>query len=227
MAMENSIVVACDAKGKKLREGILKIEGDEYLSQQVFALKVDLDLVLTYSLPGFIEILKKFTKKPILIDCPLPQTEETTLKLVELAKDSNANGIIGWPSSLKIGNLLITKSKEYGLDYIVGGEIETENFIIPAKSSKARFIGEMYSEFAKLGADSFYMPSSEDIEKIKIYYSIIKKVNGEPILYSPCLIPGQDYEMQKCHPVINLTKLVELPQQNKGASDISDIDFPE
>ena len=185
---DKSIIPACDKIPLEKLEEIVKVSAK---FEEVGAYKIGFYLGLKYSLPRIVEIIRKYTQKPIIYDHQKAGTDIPDMgrKLVELCKEIGIDALIIFPQSgPETEKSCIEAAKEYGIGILVGGLMTHPKY----KRSEGGFIEdkaimEIYSIAANLGVDNFVVPGNkpDEIKRIREFL-IGKGIN--PTFYAPGFI---------------------------------------
>lgn len=185
--INKSIIPACDVS-IELYEKIVKETAN---IEKIGGYKIGFYLGLAYGLPKIVEIIRKYTDKPIIYDHQKAGTDipDTGEKFAKVCKKAGIDAIILFPQAgPETEKAWIEAAKAEGLGVIVGGLMTHPKY----KRSEGGFLAdnaifEIYTIAADLGITDFVIPGNkpEDIKKIK---KILEEKKVVSTFYSPGFI---------------------------------------
>lgn len=158
---KRSIIPACDVSLKLLKKILKKtskIKG-------VGAYKIGFELGLEHGLPKVVELIRKYTDKPIIYDHQKAGSDVpfTGKRFAKVCKDSGIDTIILFPQAGPATEKAWIKSAlEQDLGVIVGGMMTHEKYV----ASEGGYLTDdsildMYINAAKLGVSDFVAPGNK------------------------------------------------------------------
>ena len=185
---KKSIIIACDVDDvrllRKIVETTCKIEG-------VGGYKIGFSLGLSYGLPKVVEIVRKYSDKPIIYDHQKAGTDipEMGEKFAKVCENAGVDAIILFPQSgPETEKAWIEAAKKEGLGVIVGG-LMTHRKYTDEEGGWIRKdkILEIYLLAADLGVTDFVVPGNrpDDIKRIK---EALEERGTSPVFYAPGFI---------------------------------------
>ena len=180
---ERSIIPACDVESLRMLENVVK---DTYDIEHVGGYKIGFSLVLRFGIPRVLEVIRKYTDKPVIYDHQKAGTDipDTAYKFMNACRD--VDGVIIFPQSgPETERTWIKAAFENNLTPIVGGEmthkgyLEGENGFLKSDTPE-----RIYRIAAELGVKDFVIPGNRQ-EKVKRYRRLIESFGVHPVFYAP------------------------------------------
>ena len=185
---EKSVVPACDVKTTEELEEIVK---QTYDVDGIGAYKLGFELGLGYGLKECVNIIRKYTNKPIIYDHQKAATDipDTGKNFAQVCKKAGIDCIILFPQAgPETERAWIYHALNEDLPLMVGGRMTHPAFSV----GEGGFITEegafeIYRIAAKIGINNFVVPGNKP-EVIKEIKEIIEKEGIDPIFHSPGFI---------------------------------------
>jgi orotidine-5'-phosphate decarboxylase len=184
---ERSVVPACDVEPDRLEE-LIKATHD---IDGIGAYKIGFSLGLSMGLPKVVEVVRKYTDKPIIYDHQKAATDipETGQAFARTCKAAGVDAVIFFPQAgPETERAWIGYAVNEDLGVIVGGLMTHKKYV----RSEGGYIAdeaiiEMYTGAASLGVNDYVVPGNnpEAIKKIK---AMLEREHAHPVLYSPGFI---------------------------------------
>ncbi|MFH1654288.1 MAG: orotidine 5'-phosphate decarboxylase / HUMPS family protein [Pseudomonadota bacterium] len=205
---DRSIIPACDVSLSRLEE-LAKITAK---IDQVGAYKLGFVLGLSVGLSKAVEVIRRYTDKPIIYDHQKGATDipSTGQKFASVCKDAGINAVIFFPQSGPVTQReWIDAARNQGLGVIVGGSMTHPGY----KLSEGGYISDeaidkIYLDAANEGVTDFVMPGTKP-EEIRRLRKILENAGVVPTIYSPGLgaqggdiAKGLEAAGSKWHPII-------------------------
>ena len=187
ISLPRTIIPACDVELDKFEE-LIEVTAN---IEKVGAYKIGFSLALQYGLPKIVNIVRKYTAKPIIYDHQKAGTDipDTGNEFVKTVKEAGIDAIIIFPlAGPATQTAWIHSAQMINLPVIVGGYMTHERFL----SSEGGYIDDtaiekIYSNAGSLGVNHFVVPGNKP-NVIKETRSLLLKLKIEPVFYAPGFI---------------------------------------
>jgi len=188
MGRERSVIPACDVETLEEFESIVRDTTDV---EGVGGYKVGFELGYGYGLQRIVEVARKYTDKPIILDHQKAGTDipDTGKNFARVCKKAGVDAVILFPQAgPETERAWIYHALDNELKVIVDGRMTHQSYT----TSEGGWITDegalkMYEIAAKIGVDNFVVPRNkpEVIEQIR---SVVEPIVGEADYYAPGLI---------------------------------------
>lgn len=182
-----SIIPACDVDEAKLEE-LVKATHD---LEGIGGYKLGFVLGLSIGLPRAVDIIRKYTNKPIIYDHQKAATDipDTGAQFAKVCKKAGIDAIILFPmAGPETERAWIDFAFEEELKVIVGGLMTHKKY---AKSEGGYLaddsILQMYELAAGLGVNDYVVPGNNPVAVKKIRDMLLRE-HSKPVFYSPGFI---------------------------------------
>ena len=185
IGMDRSVIPACDVGTLEQFEELVKQTADV---EKIGGYKIGFELGLKFGLPRIVEILRKYTDKPVIYDHQKAGTDipDTGKNYAKVMKESGVDAIILFPQAgPETERAWIYHALDNGLKLIVGGRMTHPAYAV----SEGGFITDqgaldMYTIAARAGVSNFVVPGNKPdvIQQIK---EAIEAEGISPTFYAP------------------------------------------
>ena len=185
IGMDRSVIPACDVGTLEQFEELVKQTADV---EKIGGYKIGFELGLKFGLPRIVEILRKYTDKPVIYDHQKAGTDipDTCKNYAKVMKESGVDAIILFPQAgPETERAWIYHAFDNGLKLIVGGRMTHPAYAV----SEGGFITDqgaldMYTIAARAGVSNFVVPGNKPdvIQQIK---EAIEAEGISPTFYAP------------------------------------------
>ena len=185
IGMDRSVIPACDVGTLEQFEELVKQTADV---EKIGGYKIGFELGLKFGLPRIVEILRKYTDKPVIYDHQKAGTDipDTGKNYAKVMKESGVDAIILFPQAgPETERAWIYHAFDNGLKLIVGGRMTHPAYAV----SEGGFITDqgaldMYTIAARAGVSNFVVPGNKPdvIQQIK---EAIEAEGISPTFYAP------------------------------------------
>ena len=226
ISLPRTIIPACDVELDKF-EQLIEVTSDV---EKIGAYKIGFSLALKYGLPKIVEIVRKYTMKPIIYDHQKAATDipDTGSIFAKVVGDSGVDAIILFPQAGPVTlRAWFQAADKVGLHVIVGGRMTHDAYLV----SEGGYITDegaerIYDDAARLGVTDFVVPGNQP-EFIRKIRGILGSTIREPIFYAPGFIAqkGQISEAAKAagprwHAIVGRA-IYDNPDMRKAAVDLA------
>ncbi len=188
IAADKSVIPACDVETIEQFEELVKQTAD---LPGIGGFKVGFELGLAYGLPRVVEVVRKYTDKPIIYDHQKAATDipDTGKKFARVCKNAGIDTVIFFPEAgPETERAWIYHALNQGLKVIVGGRMTHPAYAV----SEGGFITdegatEMYRIAARAGVNNFVVPGNKP-DVIKSVRNMIEAEGVKPVFYAPGFI---------------------------------------
>lgn len=188
ISADRSVIPACDVSAIEEFEDLVK---QTYDISGISGYKVGFELGLGYGLKKIVEIVRKYTDKPIIYDHQKAATDipDTGKNFAQVCKKSGVDAIILFPQAgPETERAWIYHALNENLKIIVGGRMTHPAYAV----SEGGFITdqgalEMYRIAAAAGITDFVVPGNK-IEVIEEVKKVVEQEGISPVFYSPGFI---------------------------------------
>ncbi len=185
---DRSVIPSCDVETLEQFEELVKQTAD---IDGIGGYKIGFELGLKYGLPRVVEIVKKYTNKPIIYDHQKAGTDipDTGKNFARTMKKAGVDAVIFFPQAgPETERAWIYHALDYGLKVIVGGRMTHPAYAV----SEGGFITdegalEIYRIAARIGINNFVVPGNKP-EVIKQIKEVIEAEGVSPVFYAPGFI---------------------------------------
>ncbi len=224
---KKSVIPACDVPSIEGLEQIMKETADV---KGIGAYKIGLELGLNYGLKELVEVIRRYTDKPIIYDHQKAGTDIPDLgkKFASVCRNAGVDAVILFPQAgPATEKAWIEAAKQAGLEVIVGGEMTHPNYL----KSDDGFIDDsgpkrMYEIAIEAGVKDFVVPGNKP-EKISEYRKLFESKKVDAVLYAPGLITqgGEITEAgkaagEKWHAIVGRA-IYQAPDIKKAAEELT------
>ena len=185
IGMDRSVIPACDVGTLEQFEELVKQTADV---EKIGGYKIGFELGLKFGLPKIVEILRKYTDKPVIYDHQKAGTDipDTGKNYAKVMRESGVDAIILFPQAgPETERAWIYHAFDNGLKLIVGGRMTHPAYAV----SEGGFITDqgaldMYTIAARAGVSNFVVPGNKPdvIQQIK---EAIEAEGISPTFYAP------------------------------------------
>ena len=185
IGMDRSVIPACDVGTLEQFEELVKQTADV---EKIGGYKIGFELGLKFGLPRIVEILRKYTDKPVIYDHQKAGTDipDTGKNYAKVMRESGVDAIILFPQAgPETERAWIYHAFDNGLKLIVGGRMTHPAYAV----SEGGFITDqgaldMYTIAARAGVSNFVVPGNKPdvIQQIK---EAIEAEGISPTFYAP------------------------------------------
>jgi len=182
---DRSVIPACDVDTIEEFETLVKETADV---DGIGGYKTGLILSLRYGLPKIVEVVRKYTEKPIIHDHQKAATDipELGKKFAKICKGAGVDAVILFPQSgPETERAWIYHALDHDLKVIVGGRMTHPAYSV----SEGGFITdegafEMYKIAARAGVNNFVVPGNKPdvIAQVK---ELVEAEGVSPVFYAP------------------------------------------
>lgn len=199
---KRSLIPACDITDlEKFKE----IVNSSYDVEGVGGYKIGFSLVLKYSLPEIVKVVKNVTDLPVIYDHQKAGTDipDTGKVFADICKQAGVDAVILFPQAgPETQAKWIESLKEQGIVVIVGGEMTHPRY----KRSEGGYIidealNEIYLNAVNLGVTDFVVPGNR-ADRVYFYKKLLESKGVKPIFYLPGFIT-QGGELEKFFAIDN------------------------
>jgi len=187
ITQQKSVIPACDVstvmKLRELIEATSQVPG-------IGGYKVGLELVIPYGLEKIVEVIREYTKLPIIYDHQKGGTDIPDLgkKFAERVKIAGANAVILFPfGGAATEREWIKACQEEGLVVLVGGHMTQKEFLEDEGGFITDFGPErIYTIAAENGVSNFVVPGNKEVF-VSTYRALLERLLGAGnfTLYAP------------------------------------------
>jgi orotidine-5'-phosphate decarboxylase len=226
ISLPRTIIPACDVELDKF-EQLIEATADV---EKIGAYKIGFSLALTYGLPKIVEIVRKYTTKPIIYDHQKAATDipDTGSIFAKVVVDAGVNAIILFPQAGPVTlRAWFQSADKLGLHVIVGGRMTHDAYV----ASEGGYITDegaerIYIDAARLGVTDFVVPGNQP-EFIRHIRGVLGSTIKEPVFYAPGFIAqkGQISEAAKAagprwHAIVGRA-IYDNPDIRRAAVDLA------
>jgi orotidine-5'-phosphate decarboxylase len=184
---DKSIIPACDVPEDKLEE-LVKATAD---IPEIGGYKLGMVVALSVGLPRVVEMVRRYTDKPILYDHQKAATDipDTGHPFARVCKQAGIDAVILFPQAGPVTEAAwIRAAKEEGLGVIVGGLMTHQAYTLGEGGYICdQSVLDMYLNAVKEGVTDFVVPGTK-IEAIHKIREMLEHEGIAPTFYSPGLI---------------------------------------
>lgn len=185
--IERSLIPACDVSIERLDE-LVKATAD---LPQIGAYKLGMVLALSVGLPRAVEVVRKYSDKPIIYDHQKAATDipDTGASFAKVCKEAGVDSVILFPQAGPVTERAwIHAAKEERLGVIVGGLMTHDSYTQGEGGYILdQSVLDMYLNAANEGVTDFVVPGTK-IEAVHKIREMLEHEGVSPVLYSPGLI---------------------------------------
>jgi orotidine-5'-phosphate decarboxylase len=188
ISRDKSVIPACDVEGIDQYEELVKQTADV---SGIGGYKVGFELGYSFGLPRVVEVTRKHTNKPIILDHQKAGTDipDTGKNFARTMKKAGVDAVIFFPQAgPETERAWIYHALDYGLKVIVGGRMTHPAYAV----SEGGFITdegalEMYRIAARAGVSNFVVPGNKP-DVIKTVRDVVEAEGVVPVFYAPGFI---------------------------------------
>lgn len=197
ISQRRSIIPACDVSNDEEFEQLIK---QTYDISGIGAYKVGLELTIPYGLKSLVDMVRKYTKLPVIYDHQKGGTDipELGAKFAKACRSAGVEAVILFPfGGLATEEEWIKACQDAELIVLVGGHMSQKNFL----RSEEGYISDdspqrIYEVAAKFGVTNFVVPGNK-LELVAKYRNLFESLGISFTLYAPGFV-AQGGVITKC-----------------------------